>query len=368
MKIGLVHDWLIQEGGAEKVFKEIYQLYNGDIHTLFHKNSTLFQGSDEQKIFSSWLNRLPKSDVYYRNLLPFFPLAMKSLDLSSYDLIISSSHCMAKNIQKREGQIHISYCHTPARYLWDLHESYCAQMPSLSGALLRLFTPYLQREDEKGSASVDEFIANSSFVKERILRCYGREAKVIYPPVDVDFFTPSLRKKGEYYMTCSRLISYKNIDLLLETFAEHPDKRLLIVGEGPERKNLEKKAPSNVQFLGWIEGEKLRSLFREAKAFLYAAIEDFGIILVEAIAAGAPVIALGYGGAREIVSSECGILFDEPSTNSLTWALEELEKEEKHFDPFLMHKKVERFSYERFRREFQEVVDSSLYSSRGKWN
>ncbi len=365
MKIALIHDWLIQEGGAEKVLKAIYQIYPGDIYTLFLKNMRLLDQFSPERVYASWLNKLPKSHVYYRQLLPFFPLLMKSLNLAKYDVIISSSHCMAKNIVKQPYQTHICYCHTPARYLWDLNEVYQSQMTPLSSSMLRLFTPYLQREDRKGSENVDIFIANSHFVKDRIERYYQKAAKVIYPPVDVNFFTPSLSPKEKYYVTCSRLIAYKNIDLLVETFSLHPDKKLLIIGEGPERQKLESKAGRNISFLGWIPLLQLKALLQQATAFIYGAIEDFGIIMVEAIACGCPVIALGKGGAREIVMPDCGILFDEISTNSLSCAINQLEKEKKSFDSFIMHKRVKRFSYERFAKELREVVDSSVYSSRG---
>ncbi len=365
MKIGLVHDWLIQEGGAEKVFKAIYQLYPGDIHTLFIHNPSLEEEFNNDSLNSSWLNLLPRSHEYYRHLLPFYPLAMKSLDLSSYDLIISSSHCMAKNIHKLPHQIHICYCHTPARYLWDLKETYQSQANPLVSSLLKLFAPYLRKADRKGAENVDVFIANSQFVKDRIERCYEREAKVIYPPVDTNFYVPSAESKEEYYVTCSRLIPYKNIDLILETFSFHPNKRLLVIGEGPHRKTLESKAPPNVSFLGWIPKIEQRSILQKAKAFIYAAVEDFGIVLAEAISSGCPIIALGQGGANEIVTPSCGILFDEASTNSLSYAITQLENKRDFLDPAIMHQEAEKFSYERFAKELKELVDSSIYTSRG---
>lgn len=349
MKIAIVHDWLMSQGGAEKVLKEILELYPAPVFTLFQAHSN----SVNAKVNHSFLQKMPLAMTKYRNYLPFYPAAIEQFDLSAYDLILSSSHAVAKNVKTHENQLHICYCHTPMRYAWDLEGQYLETAGALKAAVARQVFKYLRKWDLNATSRVDCFVANSSYVAERIKRLYNRDASVIYPPVETSNFEVS-SKKGDYYLTVSRMVPYKMVDLIVEAFNAMPEKKIKIVGDGPELEKLKKGAGKNIEFLGFLPN--VSELMGSARGFVFAAEEDFGIAPVEAQAAGVAVVAFGKGGALEtVVEGKTGLFFREQTAESLREAVEEFEKIT--WNGNLIRKHAEKFGVERFKREFKQFVD-----------
>lgn len=365
MKIALIHDWIIDIGGSEKALKEIYSIFpSADIYTLLFKEESLRELSiQKNKVNASFIQKFPKSREIYRNLLPFFPLAIEQFDLSEYDLIISSSHAVAKGVLTNSKQLHISYCYTPIRYAWDLYHQYLKNSNlnrGLRGLLIKIFLHYLRIWDVSTVNRVDKFIAISRYISKRIKKIYNRNSAVIYPPVDIDKFE-LYEKKENFYLTVSRLVPYKRIDILIEAFNKMPNRKLIVIGHGPDMKKLKKIARSNIEFLGYQPFHVVKEYLKKAKAFLFAGEEDFGIALVEAQACGTPVIAYSQGGASEIViDKKTGILFKEQTVNSLIEAIKDFEKNEDSFDFSVIRKNSIRFNKERFRKEFKNFVFSVI--------
>lgn len=357
MKLALVHDWLISPvGGAENTLKEIHALFPGPVHTLVCNH-----GPFPYEIKTSFIQYIPKS--LFRLFLPLFPRAIQQFNFSDYDLILSSSHCVAKGARTHKNQLHICYCHTPMRYAWDLRDEYLrnANLTSgLKGWLTCKILKYIRKWDYNTSNRVDHFIANSHFIAARIKKNYGRDATVIYPPVDTSYYFLETQK-ANYYITSSRLVAYKKIDLIAEAFAQMPDLKLIIIGDGPEAAKI-KRAP-NIEFLGYVPNEILRKYLQKAKAFLFAAIEDFGILPIEAMACGTPVIALNKGGTAEtILNEQTGLLFEEQTTSDIQKAVRKFETMQ--FDPTTISKHASRFSKERFRSEYKQFVDAKIKEKR----
>jgi glycosyltransferase involved in cell wall biosynthesis len=359
LKSVIVHDWLVSPiAGSEKTLREIHGLFPSPIYTLL-KNEKKLEGSyfEGKELIASFIQKLPFAQKYYRNYLPFFPLAIEQFDLSAYDLILSSSHCVAKGVICHPDQLHISYCHTPIRYAWDLMHPYLNDGPlrsGVKGALARFFLQYVRNWDVLSSNRVDAYIANSKYVAGRIRKYYGRSAHVIFPPVDIESFQVCHQKEN-FYLAASRMVPYKRLDLIVEAFSLMPDKKLVVIGSGPEEANIKKKAHKNIEFLGFQSDSNLQLYLRKAKAFVFAAIEDFGILPVEAMASGTPVIAFRKGGAMETVQEGVsGLFFEEQSITSLQEAIRLFETLE--FDSAAIRSHAEQFSRERFRREFQEFV------------
>ncbi len=349
MKTAIVHDWLVSMGGAERVLEAIVKLYPSPIYTLLdHLKLKDYQTK------TSFLQKIPGSSKIYRNLLPLFPKAIESFDLSTYDLILSDSHAVAKGAVTHPKQLHICYCHTPMRYVWDLYETYLVEMSSFKRRLAKPFLRYLKKWDLKTLSRVSHFIANSYYVAERIKKNYGRDASVIYPPVATDLFQIS-KKKEEFYLTVARLVPYKKIDLIVEAFGHLPSKRLIVIGDGPEMARIKSKAKKNIELLGWQSDELMRDYMGKAKAFVFAADEDFGIATVEAQAAGTPVIAFGHGGSLETVTKETGLFFSEQSVRSIAEAIGRFEQ--KTFDPNTIRHHASRFSRERFANQYRSFVE-----------
>ena len=364
MKSVIVHDWLISQGGAELVLEEIYKLYPSPIYTLLY-DSVNFSESwlKNAEVHTSFIQKLPMSKKYYRYYLPLFPLAIEQFDLSEFDLIISSSHAVAKGVLKNSRQTHICYCHTPMRYAWDLYHQYIKQLnldKGMKGFIAKLIFHYIRMWDYTSSQRVDHFVANSQSVAERIKKTYGRTAEVIYPPVDTDFFSIN-EKREDYYITVSRLVPYKRMDIIVGAFSLRKDKKLLVVGDGPDYERLKRMAGKNVEFLGRLSRVHLRSYLEKARAFVHMAEEDFGIAMVEAQACGIPVIAYGKGGASEVVINEkTGILFWKQTPEELLKAIDRFERLEESFMPKSIRANAERFSKEVFRKKFMAFVDSVL--------
>ncbi len=367
MKVAIIHDWFLVKGGAEQVFKQIHRCFpDAEIFSLF--NHLTPELSEEivqnEAVTTSYLQQLPFSKHYHRYLLPFFRRAIESLDLSEYDLIISSSHAVAKGVQTLPGQHHICYCHTPIRYAWDLREQYMGQLRvKKAKRLLSWQLNKLRKWDYRVSGRVTSFIANSKYVAERIAANYNREAKVIYPPVDTDFFSPHESRWEEQtsYIVISRLVQYKRIDLVVEAFNRLPQMNLTIVGDGPELERLKRMANSNIAFTGFVDDTLVRDQLHQSKALILAANEDFGITSLEAQACGIPVIAFHQGGYLEtVVLDKTGVFFHEQNSNSLIDALLNFEATRGKYKVQNMRDHALKFSAERFREEFTSFVYEAI--------
>jgi UDP-N-acetylmuramyl pentapeptide phosphotransferase/UDP-N-acetylglucosamine-1-phosphate transferase/glycosyltransferase involved in cell wall biosynthesis len=360
LKIAIVHDFLYTYAGAEKVLEQILHLHpEADLFSLFDFLPPEKRGFLNGKpVHSSFIQRLPMARSRHRSYLPLMPLAVEQLDVSGYDIVISSSYVAAKGVLTRPDQLHICYCHSPVRFAWDLQHQYLNEAgmnKGLKSLVARAILHYIRNWDARSANGVDVFVANSDFVAGRIEKFYRRRSTTVYPPVDVDNFRLET-KKEEYYLTVSRMVPYKRVDLIAEAFSQMPDKRLMIVGEGPEFEKIRAKAGPNVKLLGHQPFDRLQELMRHARAFVFAAEEDFGIVPVEAQACGTPVIAYGRGGATEsVIPGETGILFPEQTVESLIEAVSQFEACE--FDPVTIRANAERFSAARFRDEFQALVE-----------
>jgi len=365
MKVALVHDWLPILGGAEKVLEAIYELYPAPIYTLM-KNDDALKGSifEQSQIFTSFIQKLPFAKSKYRSYLPFFPFAIEQFNLKEYDLIISSSYAVAKGVLCTPNQMHICYCHSPVRYAWDMYFDYLKDAHlerGLKALFAKLVLHYLRIWDYSSAQRVDYFIANSHNVANRIKKYYARESVVIYPPVDVDGFELCTQKE-DYYFCASRLVPYKKIDLIVEAFSYMKDKKLLVAGDGPQMTLIKKKATKNIEILGYLPFEKLKAYMQKAKAFVFAANEDFGIIPVEAQACGTPVIAFGQGGSKEtVVENKTGIFFYEQSAKAIKEAVEKFEKDQDKLDPVVIRNNALKFRKGNFLEQFKMFVEEKLY-------
>lgn len=362
LRIAIVHEWMTTVAGSEKVLQQMLLLYpNADLFVLVDHLPAKDRGFLEGRtIHTSFLQHIPFSAFLFRKLLWILPSAIESFDLSGYDLILSSSHAVAKGVITGPDQLHICYCHSPIRYAWDCQHQYLRQA-GLSRGLASLYARatlhYLRLWDVRTAHGVDHFVANSNFVSRRIKKVYQRESRVIHPPVDVDSFGFEPQKE-DYYLTASRLVPYKRIDLIVEAFAQTPERKLLVVGSGPELQNCKKVAGPNVEFLGYQDDQSLRKLMRKAKAFVFAAEEDFGIIVVEAQACGTPVICLGRGGALDsVVENQTGVFFKEQTAAGIVDAVNRFEHLPEPLNPFQIRMHAETFSSQRFQSSFSRLVE-----------
>ena len=360
MKTAIVHDWFYSVTGAEKVVEAIYSCFPSPIYTLIKYEKNL--GSltiPLSSIRSSFIEKLPFGKTHYPYYFPFFPYAIESFNIEA-DLILSSSSCVAKNVLTRSDQLHICYCHTPVRYLWDSYFDYLRDHHlenGVKGLLTKFFFHKLRNWDLIHSPRVDFFIANSKHVARRIFKTYKKEAIVIYPPVDTELFKKSICKKENFYITVSRLVPYKKIDLMIEAFNQMLDKTFLIVGDGPELGRLKKLANKNIHFINQATNDEVSNLVARAQAFIFMSYEDFGIVTLEAQAAATPVIAYKKGGSLEtIIDNKTGILFDEQSLQSLCAAIKRFESSQDLFDPIELTSHAERFSKKRFLQEYKSTV------------
>jgi glycosyltransferase involved in cell wall biosynthesis len=361
LKIAVVHDWFDKYAGSERVVEQILHIFpQADLFSLVDflkpEDRGFLQGKTAKTTF---IQKLPFARKGFRRYLPFFPMAIEQLDLKGYDLILSSSHAVAKGILTNPDQLHICYCHSPVRYAWDLYHTYIREAgyrKGLKSFFVKMVLHYLRIWDQTSSPRVNYFLANSKHVKKRIRNIYQRDATVIYPPVDTVSFSCE-EKKEDYYFTAARMVSYKRLDLLAEAFSMMPDKRLVIAGKGEELKKIKKKASNNVTILNHLSQSDLIQYIQQAKAFVYAAEEDFGIVMAEAQAAGTPVIAFRKGGASEIVSDgESGILFPEQTTDSIIEAIKKFESTS--FDPADISKRAADFSIKNFREEYFNYIEN----------
>ena len=366
-RIALVHDWLTGMRGGEIVLEELCRMFpSADIFTLNHHRGKLSDEIEKHRIFESPIPRLPCGRKLFRAYLPLFPWAIESFDLNDYDLVISSSHCVAKGVIPAPDALHVSYIHTPMRYVWDIRTQYLGKqrMKFFKRGVAGFAAHYLRSWDVESSTRVDKFVANSRWVSARIRKYYRRDSTVIYPPVKIEKFTPG-EGGGGYFLTVSAFVPYKRVDLAIEA-CNKLGKKLIVVGAGPELKRLKRIAGKNIQFIGGVKHDHLSSLYREAEAIIYPALEDFGIVPVEAQACGRPVIAYGRGGVLETVVDEgkrrTGMFFPEQTVQSLVETLRMFDPDD--FDPKVIRKNSERFNRERFIGEMTDLIESSWQNDR----
>lgn len=361
MKVALVQDWLTELGGAEKVFKGFLDLFpEAEVYTLTSHDRVINELEiNKDKLQESFISKLPWGRKKYRNYLPLFTRAIESFDFSDYDIVISSSSSVAKGILVNSKQLHICYCHSPVRYAWDLYHQYQKEANLNGIGFKRWFVRYTMHKlriwDIISSNRVDYFIANSNYISKRIYKVYRRESYVIYPPVDVHRFT-LYEEKEDYYFTASRLVPYKKIDMIVEAFAMMPEKKLIVAGTGPDIKKIKGLATSNVELKGFVSDDEMKVYMQKAKAFVFAADEDFGILPVEAQACGTPVIALGRGGTREtVIDGVTGVHYVDQNVYELTNAVQRFETIDFNYRSIRQH--AEKFSRSRFLQKFKNFVD-----------
>ena len=325
-KTALLHYWLTGMRGGENVLAELCRHFpDAEIFTHAAIPENLSPEITKHPIHESFVARLPWGRKHCRSYLPLMFSASRKWDLSPFDLIFSSESGPAKAIRKPEQSKHICYCHTPMRYLWDMYDEYYCSASLLGKAAMRLFRDSLREQDKRSAECVDLFLANSRFVAERIKRIYGRDSEVIYPPVDVDFFSAAPARERTGFLFVGELVCYKRPDLVLDAFARLQKEKLFVCGKGPMRRELEKRATPNVRFLDHVSREELRELYAGAKALIFPGIEDFGIVPVEAMAAGCPVIAMDRGGTAEtVLHGKTGLLMEQQTSACILNALEEL--------------------------------------------
>lgn len=363
MKVALIHDWLTEMGGAEKVFRAIYDLYpEADIYTLVCNDKILQKlAISPDKVTTSFISKLPFAKTKYRNYLPLFSRAVETFDLSSYNLIISSSYSVAKGVLTHTNQTHICYCHSPVRYAWDLYHQYLKESGLTSG-LKSLFVKNvlykLRIWDIISANRVDYFISNSNYIAKRINKIYRRKATTIYPNVDVSAFALE-ENKEDYYFTCSRLVPYKKIDLIVRAFAMMPTRKLIVIGDGPDMEKIKAIKSTNVELMGFQSFDVLLAKIQKARAFIFAAEEDFGIAPVEAQACGTPVIAFGKGGSLEtVIDTKTGVLYYDQTEEAIKRAVCNFETMK--FDYKVIRENAERFSTVRFKEEFVTFVNNKM--------
>ena len=365
-KIALTADWLVSYAGAERVIKELIDLYpNLDLFSvvdfLSDESRTHFQG---KRATTTFIQRLPKAETSYQKYLPLMPVAIEQLDVSAYDIVLSSSHAVAKGVLTGPDQMHISYVHSPIRYAWDLQHQYLREAKldkGLKGIIAKYLLHKIRLWDYRTANGVNHFIANSHFIARRIKKVYGRNADVIYPPVDVRRFILN-ENKEDYYVTASLLVPYKRIDLIVDAFAAMPNKKLIVIGDGSEMSKIKSKATTNVEILGFQPNEIMRDYMKNAKAFVFAAEEDFGITPVEAQACGTPVIAFGKGGSLETirpygVNKPTGVFFAEQTVPSLIDAINLFENIFDKITPENCRENALRFSVDIFKDTFSKYID-----------
>ena len=356
MKIAIIHDWLVTYAGAERVLEQMLNVFsNADLFSLVDFLPDNNRGFIQNKpVKTSFIQKLPRAKTKYRQYLPLMPLAIEQHDLSSYDIVISSSHAVAKGVLTGPDQLHICMCYSPIRYAWDLQHQYLNESgltKGLKGWIAKAILHYIRMWDYRTASGVDKFIGISEFIGRRIKKIYGREATVIYPPVDVEQFT-CCDKKEDFYLTASRMVPYKRIDMIVEAFTAMPERNLIVIGDGPDFEKIRSKAGSNVKLLGYQSFDVLKDHLQRARAFVFAAEEDFGIAPLEAQACGTAVIAYKKGGAVETIrglgtASPTGVFFEEQTIESLQSAVRTFEERTDEISSEACRQNAIRFSPER---------------------
>ena len=371
-RVAIIHDWCVIYGGAERVLEHIIDCYpQADVFSLIDRVPEDQRGFLRGKTpKTSFLQKIPFIHKIYRKLLFLMPFAIEQFDLSSYDLVISSSYCVAKGVLTGPNQVHVCYCHSPMRYAWDHYHEYLRECRLESGPLSWFVRQQLHRIrtwDARSSNTVDHFIANSKFVQARINKFYRRDSSVLFPPVETELFE-LCEQKSDYYVAAGRFVPFKRLDLVVDAFTQMPDKRLIMVGDGPEMAKLKSKAGPNIEFVGFQPPEVVRDYLSGARAFLFPSEEDFGIVPVEAQATGTPVIAFRSGGAMETVigiddASErpaTGVFFNKQRPDSIIDAVRDFEQVEGSFDPVAISNHAATFSTAAFRQNLVNEVEQAV--------
>lgn len=357
-----MHDWFASYAGSEKCVESFTNIWqDADVFTLFN----LLNHEESQKVFknknlnTSFLQKAPFIKTKHRNYLPLFPYAIEQFNVSDYDFVLTSSHAVAKGVITSPEQLNICYCYTPIRYAWDLYHQYLKEAnltKGLKGLIAKSILHYIRMWDSTTANRVNYFVGISHYIAKRIEKNYGRKADVIYPPVDTQKFE-CCTQKDNYYLAASRFVPYKKIDLIVEAFKDFGGRKLVLIGDGPDRKKIIPLLSANVEYIGYQTDDKLKEYMQKAKAFIFAAEEDFGIIPVEALSCGTPVIAFNKGGASEtILDGESGIHFDEQNISSLRDAILRFEKSENKFDPVSLSIYAKKFDREVFEKNIKEYV------------
>lgn len=365
MKVAYVHDWLIVSGGAEKVTHEILKVWDADVFSLID----LLDDEDREFILhgkhatTSFIQKMPMVREKYRYYLPFFPKAIEQMDLSGYDLVLSASYAVAKGVKTSADQMHICYCHTPMRYAWDMQEDYLHQAGmsgGIKGPVLRSMLGNLRKWDKSTADRVNHYIANSANTAQRIRNHYDRSSEVIHPPVDMDVFHPT-HKKGTHYLAAARLVPYKRMDLIVEAFNRMPEKRLVVIGDGPELAHLRGLANNNVEVKGAVSTDEIVQQMGSAQAMLLAANEDLGLTCVESHSCGTPTIALEKGGYLETVQDGLnGIFFPEQRVEDIMKAVQRFERDGVQWNSKQIRRSAEPFSSGQFRSKMKQFVEARL--------
>ena len=365
MKIALLHHWLVGMRGGEKVLEAICELYpEADIFTLVYDPPSVSSALLRHQIKASWLNKLPFAAKLYPNLLPLYPLAAKSLDVGGYDLVISSDSSLIKTARVSPQAIHVCLCYSPPRYLWDMADLYLEKANWVKKIAALITFPWLKRQDFEAAQKVDYFVAISAHVQDRIRRHYHRDSRIIFPPVDSSIGAGTLTtrdsKNRDFYLVLGQLVHYKRADLAVQALNKL-GRRLVVIGDGPERERIEKMAGQNIKLLGWQSDEVVHGHLASCRALIFSGEEDFGLVPVEAQMAGRPVIAYGKGGALEtVIDGATGLFFSEQTPDSLADAINRFEDIEEKFSPEKIRALAMRFDKQIFLAEFKEFMAECL--------
>lgn len=361
MKVAIVHEWLTVYGGSERVTEALHMLFpEAPIYCLVYDKDRMPNRFQTYDIRSTFLQKMPFSKKKYQMYLPLMPYAYEQLDLTEYDLVISSSSACAKGVITRSDAIHVCYCHTPMRYAWEFYYEYTKNSNVIKKFFIGVLMHRIRQWDRLAADRVDYFIANSNYIKKRIHKYYRRDAVVVFPPVNTHLYYYTVKK--EYYLIVSRLVSYKKVDLAVNAFNQLK-LPLFIIGDGPEKEKLERIANKNIRFLGRIEDEEIVHYYAEAKAFVFCGEEDFGITPVEAQAAGTPVIAYRRGGLLDtVVEGKSGVFFNEQTEDSLCKIIKRFEYEGVDWTAKEIKEYAEKFSLNRFKEDIIDFLDEFVVS------
>jgi len=360
MKVAIIHYWMVNWRGGEKVIEALLELYpEADVYTHVYDESLTEGRLKNYSVYTTFINKLPKSKVIYQKYLPLMPVALEQLDLREYDLVISSESGPAKGVITRPDSLHVCYCHSPMRYVWDMYPDYKNSAGLLTRWLMYPMIHYLKIWDRLSADRVDYFVANSEFVAKRINKFYRRRSKVIHPPVDVGDFEVRANK-SDYYLVLGQLTPYKRADLVVDAFLEN-GKKLLVVGDGEQYKELKAKENKNIRILGRQSWRECKEYLQSAKALIFPGLEDFGMVPVESMACGTPVLAYARGGALEtVLDGETGYLFYEQTTNAINTCVSKFESNEASFSPEALRVQSERFSKLIFQHKISEFIDEKM--------
>ena len=363
MKVAIIHYWLLSMRGGEKVIESIIDLYpDVDIYTHVYDPSRISDKINKQRIYTTFINKIPLSKKIYKYLLPLMPHALKLLNLNKYDLIISNESGPTKGIIKRKDAVHICYCLSPMRYIWDMSNTYLKKLSFTKRIIAKITFSYLRKWDIKTSKSIDEIAVISNFVKMRVKKYWNRESKVIFPPVIIESFNIN-DEIGDYYLVLSQLVYYKRIDIAVNAFNKI-NKKLIVIGEGEELEILKHKAKDNIRFIGWQNEENKRKYLSACKALIFPGIEDFGIVPIETMASGRPVIAFKGGGALDYIKNDInGIFFHSQTSESLFESIIYFEKNIHLFNSKIIKESISKFSDSRFKERIKEFIDRSLLNN-----